>query len=122
MMILDEFSIVFISLHSLLLIGKLFSAYMLAEEGVLCSELGKNDAKDVESCKKSIDVVRNMNPSLKVGDAIINTNNPNQPKGCFMKENKLYFNSASGNLPKDGIRQICEGIFCILRCTITNLN
>ena len=95
MMILDEFSIVFISLHSLLLIGKLFSEYMLAEEGVLCSELGKNDSKDKESCKKSIDVVRNMNPSLKVGDAIINTNNPNQPKGCFMKENKLYFNSAS---------------------------
>ena len=108
---MDKVSIVFIALHSLLLIGKLFSAYMLAEEGVLCSELGKNDAKDVESCKKSKDVVRRMNPSLKVSDAIIKTNNPNQPKGCFMKENNLYFNLASENLPKDGIRQICEGIF-----------
>ena len=95
---------------------------MLAEEGVLCSELRKNDAKDVESCMKSKDVVRNMNPSLKVGDAIIKTNNPNQPKGCFMKENNLYFNSASEDSPKDGMRQICEGIFCILSCILTNLN
>ena len=84
---------------------------MLAEEGVLCSELGKNDSKDKESCNKAKDVVKKINPSLKVGDEIIKTNNPNQPKGCFMKENKLYFNSASGNLPKDGIRQICEGTF-----------
>ena len=82
---------------------------MLAEEGYLCSDIGKSAITDVgtESCEKAMSVIEKINPD--VDTSVMTSDSDNRPKGCFMRENTVYFNSASGDTPYDGSRQVCQG-------------
>ena len=79
----------------------------MAEEGFLCSDVGKIVANDLESCEEAKGVIQKINP--EVSTTIVEENLDNQPKGCIVKENTIYFNAASDDLPSQGSRQVCKG-------------
>ena len=84
-----------------------FTGYMLAEKGFLCSDIGKNSIDDVKSCEAALNVIQKVNPD--VGTDVIEGNFQNQPKGCLMLKNIIYFNTASTDLPSLDSRQVCKG-------------
>ena len=85
----------------------------MAEEGFLCSDVGKNVANDLESCEEAKYLIQKINP--EVSTTIVEETLLNQPKGCIVMENTIYFNAASDDSPSQGSRQVCKGIqlcFC----------
>ena len=85
---------------------------MLAENGFLCSDIGKNAANDLKSCEEAKNIVKTNNPA--VSTEIVEKSFKDQPKGCIMMENSIYYNSGSDDLPSQVARQVCKGIqvFC----------
>ena len=79
----------------------------MAEEGFLCSDVGKIVANDLESCEEAKDVIQKINP--EVSTTIVEQNISDQPKGCIVKENTIYFNAAADDSPSEGSRQVCKG-------------
>lgn len=83
---------------------------MMAQEGFLCSDVGKTATTDLKSCKEANDVIQKVNPDVDVSTTrIVEENMPGQPKGCIVKENALYFNTASDDTPSETSRQVCKG-------------
>ena len=37
---------------------------MMAEEGFLCSDIGKNSVDDMKSCEEAIEVIQKINPDV----------------------------------------------------------
>jgi len=87
-----------------------YPGYILAQNGYLCSDIGKIAANDLESCKKAKDILQKINPSISstVSQKVLT----DKPKGCIVEQNALYFNTASNDLPAQGFRQVCEGPRC----------
>ena len=81
---------------------------MVAEEGFLCSDVGKIAANDRKSCEEAKGVIQKINP--EVSTTIVEEDMLNQPKGCIVMENTIYFNAASDDSPSQGSRQVCKGI------------
>ena len=80
---------------------------MMAEEGFLCSDNGKNSIDDLKSCEDAIEVIQKINPD--VSTTITEKIFEDQPKGCFVVDNKVMFNTGSADLPNQGSRQVCKG-------------
>ena len=80
----------------------------MAEEGFLCSDVGKIAANDLKSCEQAKGIIQKINP--EVSTTIVEENMLNQPKGCIVMENTIYFNAASDDSPPQGSRQVCKGI------------
>ena len=79
----------------------------MADEGFLCSDNGKHSVDDFKSCEDAMDVIKKINPS--VSTSVIEKNYEDQPKGCFMIENTIIFNTASADSPNQDSRQVCKG-------------
>ena len=94
---------------------------MMAQEGFLCSDVGKTATTDLKSCKEAKDVIQKVNPDVDVSTtSIVEENMPGQPKGCIVKENALYFNTASDDTPSETSRQVCKGtqtLYTTFYCT-----
>ena len=84
-----------------------FTGYMLAEDGFLCSDIGKNPIDDLKSCESALNVIQMINSD--VGTDVTENSDQNQPKGCLVLKNAIYFNAASTDLPSVGSRQVCKG-------------
>ena len=80
---------------------------MMAEEGFLCSDNGKNSIDDLKSCEEAIEVIQKINPD--VSTTVTEKDFEDQPKGCFVMDNEIIFNTASSDLPNQGSRQVCKG-------------
>ena len=80
---------------------------MMAEEGFLCSDNGKNSIEDLKSCEDAIEVIQKINPD--VSTTITEKNFQDQPKGCFVMDNEVIFNTGSADSPNQGSRQVCKG-------------
>ena len=80
---------------------------MMAEEGFLCSDIGKNSVDDMKSCEEAIEVIQKINPD--VSTTVYEKNFEDQPQGCFVMNNLIAFNTASADSPKQGSRQVCKG-------------
>ena len=80
---------------------------MMAEEGFLCSDNGKNSIDDLKSCEDAIEVIQKINPD--VSTTVTEKNFEDQPKGCFVMDNEIIFNTGSADLPNQGSRQVCKG-------------
>ena len=84
---------------------------MMAKEGFLCSDIGKTAANDVKSCKEAGDVIQKINPDVDISATIVEKDMPGHPKGCFIKDDTIYFNRASDDTPSEESRQVCKGIY-----------
>ena len=84
-----------------------FVGYALAEDGFLCSDIGKVAADDIESCESAQSVLKNIKPDIKT--AVMETSHKKQPKGCFVIQNTIFLNTDSADTPRIGSRQICKG-------------
>ena len=80
----------------------------MAEEGFLCSDVGKISANDLKSCEEAKEVIQKINP--EVSTTIVEENMTDQPKGCIVMGNEIYFNAASDDSPSQESRQVCKGI------------
>ena len=89
------------------MINNQFVGYALAEEGFLCSDIGKVAADDVESCESAQSVIKSIKPDIKT--AVMEISHKNQPKGCFVILNTIFLNTDSADTPRIGSRQICKG-------------
>ena len=89
------------------MINNQFVGYALAEEGFLCSDIGKVAADDIESCESAQYVLKNIKPDIKT--AVMETSHKKQPKGCFVIQNTIFLNTDSADTPRTGSRQICKG-------------
>ena len=89
---------------------------MLAEEGYLCSDFGKNVVNDIKSCEQAIDIMQKvvevkMQKSMSAFDTMLTIESQNEPYGCIIKEKYLIFNSVgfAGGSPNGESRQVCGG-------------
>ena len=80
---------------------------MLAENGFLCSDIGKNTVNDLKSCEQAKNIIKTINPV--VSTEIVEKSFKDQPRGCIMMENSIYYNSASDDVPSQVSRQVCKG-------------
>ena len=80
---------------------------MMAQEGFLCSDNGKNSIDDLKSCEEAIKVIQTINPD--VSPTVTEKIFEDQPKGCFVMGNEIIFNTASADSPNQGSRQVCKG-------------
>ena len=79
----------------------------MAPEGFLCSDNGKNSIDDLRSCEEAIKFIQTINPA--VSTTVTEKIFEDQPKGCFVMNNEILFNTASADSPNQGSRQVCKG-------------
>ena len=63
--------------------------------------------EELKSCKASVSTIQKINP--EVGASVNERTLRNQPKGCYVAENKIYFNTDSTDMLNAGSRQVCHG-------------
>ena len=89
---------------------------MLAEEGYLCSDFGKNVVNDIKYCEQAKDIMQKvvevkMQKSMSAIDTMLTIESQNEPYGCIIKEKYLFFNAVgfAGGSPNGESRQVCGG-------------
>ena len=80
---------------------------MMAPEGFLCSDNGKNSIDDLKSCEEAIELIQTIKPN--VSTTVTEKIFEDQPKGCIVMGNEIIFNTASADSPNQGSRQVCKG-------------
>ena len=66
------------------------TGYTLAEEGFHCEDIGMKATEELKSCLASVTTIQKINPDI--GTSVNERTLRNQPKGCYVAENKMYFN------------------------------
>ena len=64
-------------------------------------------AEELESCKAAMSTIQKIIPNT--GTSITKGSFHNQPKGCYVANNKLYFNTDLTDSLNAGSQQICNG-------------
>ena len=85
------------------------TGYTLAEEGFHCEDIGMKATEELKSCLASVTTIQKINPDI--GTSVNERTLRNQPKGCYVAENTIYFNTDSTNVLNAGSRQVCSGKF-----------
>ena len=85
------------------------TGYTLAEEGFHCEDIGMKATEELKSCKASVTTIQKINPDF--GTSVNERTLRNQPKGCYVAENTINFNTDSTDVSNVGSRQVCSGKF-----------
>ena len=85
----------------------IFIGYSLADEGFRCEDFGKKTTDDLESCKKAVNTIKMINPD--VGVSVNERSFKYQPKGCYVANSRIFFNTDSTDASNAGSRQVCKG-------------
>ena len=64
---------------------------------------------ELESCKATISAIQKIIP--EIGTSVNERSFENKPKGCYVAENTIYFNTDSTDVLNAGSRQVCSGKF-----------
>ena len=83
------------------------TGYTLAEEGFRCEDIGMKATVELESCKATITAIQKIIP--EIGTSVNERSFENKPKGCYVAENKIYFNTDLTDSLSSGSRQVCSG-------------
>ena len=83
------------------------TGYTLAEEGFRCDDIGMKATVELESCKATISAIQKIIP--EIGTSVNERSFENKPKGCYVAENKVYFNTDLTDSLHSGTRQVCSG-------------
>ena len=62
---------------------------------------------ELESCKATITAIQKIIP--EIGTSVNERSFENKPKGCYVAENKMYFNTDLTDSLHSGTRQVCSG-------------
>lgn len=81
--------------------------YALAREGFLCKDLGMKSTEELASCKAAMSTIQKIIPNT--GTSITKGSFRSQPKGCYVANNRLYFNTDLTGSLNAGSQQICNG-------------
>ena len=84
------------------------SGYTLAEEGFRCEDIGMKTTEELKSCKAAATTIQKIKPD--VATSVNERTLRNQPKGCYVAENAIYFNTDSTDVLNAGSRQVCSGM------------
>ena len=83
------------------------AGYTLAEEGFRCEDIGMKATEELESCKATVTTIQKIIPD--VGTSVNERNYENKPTGCYVYDNKIYFNTDLTDSLSSGSRQVCRG-------------
>ena len=85
------------------------TGYTLAQEGFRCEDIGMKATEELKSCIASATTIQKINPDI--GTSVNERTLRNQPKGCYVAENTIFFNTDSTDVLNAGSRQVCSGKF-----------
>ena len=63
--------------------------------------------EELESCKAALSTIQKVIPDI--GTSVNRGSFHNQPKGCYVANNKMYFNNDHTDSLKAGSQQVCSG-------------
>ena len=100
---------IFSILHNINLIIWSFTpaCYTLADEGFRCEDIGMKATEELESCKATVTTIKKIIP--EIGTSVNERSFDNKPKGCYVADNKIYFNTDLTDPLSSGSRQVCSG-------------
>ena len=66
-------------------------------------------AEELESCKAAMSTIQKIIPGIATWDDKYKGSFDDQPKGCSVADNKIYFNTGTTDSFSVGSRQVCSG-------------